>query len=76
MNWDVTVTDTPAKSYLPVSSGWSGAATQEAAAEKRQQNTARFLRRTHLCIAVETLEPITSDEVHFLSDLGKRISDD
>ena len=68
MTWDVTVTDTLAQSYLPATSGLSGAAT-EAVAERK---TAMYGQQsyTFISVAVETLGPINNAGLEFPSDLG------
>jgi len=63
-----------AQSYLPVTSASSGGAA-EAAAERK---TAKYLQLaqtyTFVPIAVETLGPMSSVGLQFLSDLGRRIT--
>jgi len=63
-----------AQSYLPVTSASSGEAA-EAAAERK---TAKYLQLaqtyTFVPIAIETLGPMNSVGLQFLSDLGRRIT--
>jgi len=63
-----------AQSYLPVTSALSGGA-EKAAAERK---TAKYLQLaqtyTFVPIAVETLGPMSSVALQFLSDLGRRIT--
>jgi len=70
VTWDVTITDTLAQSYLPATSGSSGAAAERKMAhyEKLAQSY------TLIPVAVETLGPINNAGLQFLSDIGRRIS--
>jgi len=66
--WDVTVTDTLAQSYLSSTSITSGGAAEAAAGRKLAQ-TYIFVP-----IAMETLGPMNKAGFQFLSELGRRIS--
>jgi len=74
--WYVTVTDTLAQYYLPLTSQMSGA-TAEAAADRK---TAKYAPLTQamsylfIAIAAETMGSINSDGIKFLEDLGRRIT--
>ena len=74
VTWDVTVTDTIAQFYLPVTSQTSGAAAQAAA----DRMTAKYDPLTQaywvIEIAAETMGAIDSDGMEFLDDLGRRIT--
>jgi len=74
VTWDVTVTDTMAQSYLPVTSQTSGAAAEVVANRK----TAKYAQLTQaysfMAIAAETMGAINSDSMEFLDDLGRRIT--
>ncbi|HSN23902.1 MAG TPA: reverse transcriptase domain-containing protein, partial [Methylomicrobium sp.] len=72
--WDVTVTNTVATSYLPLSSV-SAAAAAENAAQRKEIKYAEIMK-THLFypLAFETLGPINRAGHEFLSELGHRIS--
>ena len=69
----VTVTDTLAQSYLPATSGSSGAATEAAAERKMTKYWHLAQSYTLIPVAVETLGPINNN-IEFLGDLGRRIS--
>jgi len=74
VTWDVTVTDTLAQSYLPVTSVSPGGAAEAAADRKVAKYTQLAATYTFVPIAMETMGPINSDGLQFLSDLGRRIS--
>lgn len=73
--WDVTAPDTLARSYLPVTSLTTAAAAESAARKKAVKYS--DISRTHLFvpIAVESLGPINSAGVDFLTTLGKLLSE-
>ena len=75
MAWDVTATDTLARSYLPETSLATAAAAESASRKK----VAKYsdISRTHLFvpIAVESLRPINGAGVDFLCTLGKHLAD-
>jgi hypothetical protein len=72
--WDVTVINTLADSYLPTSSQQAGGAAEFAATKKETKYADLAQRYTFVPIAVETLGAINSSGMHFLSDLGHRIT--
>jgi hypothetical protein len=74
LTWDVTVTDTLANSYIDVTSSVPGGAAEGAA--NRKQDKYRELARSYCFtpIALETLGPINTNAVSFLSELGRRLS--
>jgi len=71
--WDVTVTNTVAASYVSMSSICAAAAAEAAAVRKMKKYT--DLARHHLFypLAFETMGPINSAGLDFISDLGRRI---
>lgn len=72
--WDVTVTDTLARSYAHLSSISAGKAAERAAEGKMQKYAAMSATHDFQPIAIETLGPINSSAIHFLHSLGKRIA--
>jgi hypothetical protein len=72
--WDVTVADTLASSHLPTTSQQSGGAAESAADRKESKYSSFTQSYAFVPIACETLGPIGSKAVEFLSDLGRRIS--
>ena len=72
--WDVTVTNTVATSYVAMTSVCAAAAA-EAAAQRKESKYAE-ITQTHLFypLAFETMGPINSVGLDFISDLGHRIS--
>src|SRR6218665_2585684 len=72
--WDVTVTDTLANSYLPRTSRTAGAAAEMAA--DRQEAKYTLLAAVHhfVPLAFETMGPVCSAGLVFLSSLGKNLS--
>src|SRR5664279_2184793 len=73
--WDVTVTDTLAESYLKTTSATAGGAA-EAAADRKEQKYMSLMSTYHFVpLAVETLGPINSKGLQFLSDLGHRLTE-
>jgi hypothetical protein len=72
--WDVTVADTLAASHLATTSVKAGSAA-DTAAVKKDAKYADLARTYHFVpIACETLGPLNSTAINFLSDLGKRIA--
>ena len=71
LNWDVTVADTVAESYLFITSTTAGAAAAEHNNAKHTE-----LMRHHLFvpIAIETFGPICEEGQRFIREIGKRIS--
>ena len=69
--WDATVIDTLAPSYIQATATTAGAAAEIAA--ERKNNKYVDLINTHFFVplALETLGPICSDGLNFLSDLGR-----
>ena len=62
------------QSYLPATSGSSGAAA-EAAAERKTAKYGQLAQSyTFIPVAVEILGQISNAGLEFLSDLGRRIS--
>jgi len=79
VTWDVTVTDTMAQSYLPMTSQTSGAATEAAADRKTTKYAPLTQAYSFVAIAAETMGAINSDGIEFLDDLGRcitRVTDD
>jgi hypothetical protein len=74
MTWDVTVTDTLAASYLPITSATPGAAAEGAV--DRKELKYQELEKTHMFIplAFETLGPINRKATSFISELGQRLT--
>jgi hypothetical protein len=70
--WDVTVTNTVAVSYLPISSSTAAA---ETAAQRKETKYAE-ISKTYLFfpLAFETMGPINCAGQEFILDLGHRIS--
>jgi len=74
VTWDVTVTDTLVQSYLPATSGSSGAAA-EAVAERKMAKYGQLAESyTFIPVAIETLGPINHAGLEFLSNHRRRIS--
>ena len=71
---DVTVTDTLAQSYLPVTAGTSGAAAEAAAERKTLKYVQLSQTYTFIPVAVETMGPMNSAGLEFVSDTGRRIT--
>ena len=72
--WDVTVADTLAASHLATTSRQAGGAGESAATKKESKY--RDLSTTHIFvpIACETMGPLSSSALSFLTDLGRRMS--
>ena len=74
LTWDVTVVSILAQSYSNIEVKGAGSVAEMAAnrkSEKYLQLSANYIFQP---IAVENLGPINSSAVHFLSDLGSRLS--
>jgi hypothetical protein len=72
--WDVTVTDTLAESYLPITSSVPGGAAEGASERKElkyQQLTDIY---TFIPLAIETFGPINSKGTTFIDELGRRLA--
>ena len=72
--WDVTVVDTLASSYPPISTVTPCGAAEVAAKRKRTKYAEVIHSHIFVPIAIETLEPINMDGKHFLDSLGERLS--
>ena len=72
--WDVTVTDTLAASYIAHSLSSAGSAAERAAELKVSKYSSLCDQYDFIPIAIETLGPINTSAIHFLSSLGKRIA--
>src|SRR6218665_925526 len=72
--WDATVIDTLASSYLTASAAQSGAAA--AIAEDRMMQKYHAFLQDHVFIplALETMGPINTAGLNFISDLGRRLT--
>ena len=74
LTWDVTVVDTLANSYTPITSATSCGAA-EAAATRKRAKYAEIIQSHHFVpIAIETLGPSNMDGQRFLDSLGERLS--
>src|SRR5277367_1804634 len=72
--WDVTVADTLATSHLQTTSSNAGGAA-EAAAEKKEAKYAELAKIYQFVpIACETMGPMNSKALQFVSECGRRIS--
>ena len=74
VTWDVTVTDTLAQSYLPVMAGTSGGVAETAADRKTLKYVQLSQTYTFISVAVETMGPMNSAGLKFVSDIGRRIT--
>ena len=72
--WDATVADTVAATYLPSTSLSPGAAAEAAASRKTAKYVDLTSAYTFLPLAFETLGPINHDALCFLSELGRRLT--
>ena len=70
VTWDVTVTDTLAESYLPVTSTVQGGAAE--CKELKYQQLANSYKFVPL--AFKTFGPINSKGLSFISELGRRLT--
>ena len=71
--WDATVTDTLAASFLPDTSHTAGAAAERASARKIDKYSELSPTYFFIPLAFETLGPINSEGMTFLSDLGQKL---
>jgi len=74
LTWDVTVVDTLAASYTSLSCSSPGAVAEAAATRKKAKYVSISSTHTFIPIAVETMGPICSEAIHFLSEVGKRLT--
>ena len=73
MAWDATVADTVAESYLAKTAIEAGAAA-EAAAGRKEVKYVQITNTHHFVpLAFETLGPINSKGIAFLSEFGRHI---
>ena len=68
------MTDTLAQSYLPVTAGTSGGAAEAAAERKTRKYFQLSQTYTFIPVAVETMGPMNSAGLKFVSDIGRRIT--
>ena len=66
------MTDTLTQSYLPVTAGTSGAAAEAAAERKTLKYVQLSQTYTFIPVAVETMGPVNSAGLKFVSDIGRR----
>jgi len=74
LTWDVTVTDTLAESYNAISTTSPGAVAEAAAARKSAKYAELTTTHSFVPIAVETMGPICSEAVAFITELGRRLT--
>jgi hypothetical protein len=72
--WDVTVADTTASSYLPVTAVTAGSAAESAAARKETKYAELSNRYVFVPIAIESHGPFNNKALLFLKELGRRIT--
>lgn len=72
--WDVTVTDTLAISYLPISMASAGSAAEQAATRKEDKYNLLSNHYLFFPLAMESLGPICRKATAFLSEIGRRSS--
>jgi hypothetical protein len=72
--WDVTVADTLAVSYLPLTSVTAGGAAESAASRKEDKYAELTTNHIFIPIALESLGPVGSQATLFLKDLGRRLT--
>ena len=70
MAWDVTVVDTLAPSYAAISSISAGKVAEKAAENKVSKYSAISQTHDFVPIAIETLGPLNSSALSFVSHLG------
>ena len=68
------MTDTLAQSYLPVMAGTSGGVAETAAERKTLKYVQLSQTYTFISVAVETMGPMNSAGLKFVSDIGRRIT--
>jgi len=74
LTWDVTVPDTLAASHL-AHTALFGRASAEKASQLKKIKYSDLARSYDFCaIAIETLGPINIDGLHFLEELGRRMT--
>ena len=74
MAWDVTVVDTLAPSYASLSSISAGKAAERAAEKKVSKYSSIIQTHVFVPLAIETLGPVNSSALSFLSQLGRRLA--
>ena len=72
--WDATVIDTLAPSYLTASAARSGTAASLAEDRKTQKYHAFLETHVFIPLALETLGPINTVGLNFISDLGRHLT--
>lgn len=72
--WDVTVADTVAEAYLPITSTTSGAAASAAAERKIAKYSELSRHHLFVPIAIETFGPICEEGQRFIREIGKLTS--
>ena len=72
--WDATVSDSLADSHLNRTVHVAGAAAESAADAKNRKYADLPRSVTFVPVAVETLGPICSDGIEFITELGRRIA--
>lgn len=72
--WDATVIDTLAPSYLTASAAQSGAAAAIAEDRKMQKYHAFLQDHVFIPLALETMGPINTAGLNFISDLGRHLT--
>ena len=72
--WDATVADTVAASYVHDTATEAGGAAEKAAARKHAKYSDLQRRYTFVPFAVETLGPINSEGLVFMSEIGRRLT--
>src|SRR6218665_735573 len=72
--WDATVVDTVAASYVEETAIEPGSAAEKAATRKHSKYAELERTYTVVPVAVETLGPINSEGLAFLTELGRRLS--
>ena len=73
MAWDVTVVNTLAESYIPVSAIPDGA-VEDAAARKSSKYSSLPSSHIFQPLALETLGPNNTTGISFFSELGRRLT--
>jgi len=74
VTWDVTVSDTLAESYVHKTSQTPGAAAEAAAERKTNKYTSLAQSCLFVSVTAETMGAINKDDMDFLSDLGRHIT--
>ena len=74
-NWNVTIPDTLAMSYLNSTSVTAGSAVEQASARKEKKKYAALASsHTFILIVIEKMGPIGSKASSFLQEFGRRLS--